>query len=100
MYNAGVNPVYVNGQMWPSAAGVLVFELSNRMSMLELVTGRDGLARTDADALPVGTYIIREVRAPVGYLLNDEFAEGVTFRVTSEGEVVSFTEFSSVEAEG
>ena len=36
-----------------------------------LVTDKTGFATTEANSLPYGTYLIKETKAPEGYLLND-----------------------------
>ena len=39
-----------------------------------------------SDFLPIGTYTIREIQAPNGYLLNEKYTQ--TFNITYDGEVV------------
>ena len=56
-------------------------------------TNASGIARTGKQDLPLGTYTIKETKAPAGYLLNDEEKE---FTLTEDGqyysEVLTFTD--------
>lgn len=54
-----------------------------------ITTNEQGVATTSNDALPYGTYTIREIEAPTGYLLNDEWSRDVSIR--SNGEMVDLT---------
>lgn len=51
------HPVIVDGKTYEKGEVVMVF-----------VTGADGMASTKTDALPYGTYRIKETKAPDGYL--------------------------------
>ena len=51
-----------------------------------MATGEDGVAATTADALPYGSYTIRETKAPEGYLLDSEWSQ--SFQVRAQGTVV------------
>ena len=52
---------------------------------LTLTTDADGLAFVASDGLPYGTYVVRETKAPRGYLLNEEWSR--TFEVREDGSV-------------
>lgn len=91
IYNASAAPVKVNGQMWPSVAGVPLEKLDSRTPMFTMVTDVNGRASTATDTLPYGTYIIREIQAPEGYKLNEEFALGVRFTIREEAGYVDFS---------
>ncbi|MBR6473369.1 MAG: VaFE repeat-containing surface-anchored protein [Firmicutes bacterium] len=57
---------------------------------LVISTGEDGVAASAADALPYGTYMIRETKASEGYLLNEEWQE--TFEIREDGKIVELTD--------
>lgn len=95
IYNASAAPVKVNGQMWPSVAGVPLEDLKNRTPMFTMVTDANGRASTGSATLPYGTYIIREIQAPSGYKLNEEFALGVRFTIREEAGWVDFSEIKT-----
>ena len=65
--NASKKPVVVEGTAY--APGEVVTTLT---------TQRDGTAQTAADLLPFGTYIVREVTAPEGYLLDATWSQEVS----------------------
>ena len=54
-----------------------------------ITTDESGAAATDGDALPFGTYSIRESDAPEGYLVNKEWSR--TFEVRADGAVTDLT---------
>ncbi|MDO4533794.1 MAG: SpaA isopeptide-forming pilin-related protein, partial [Coriobacteriia bacterium] len=56
---------------------------------LDIVSDDDGIAETARDALPLGTYTIREKTAPPGYFLNDEWSK--RFSIEEEGQFVDFS---------
>ena len=53
-----------------------------------ILSGEDGKAATSSDALPYGSYSIKEVAPSEGYLLTDE--EIRTFQIREEGVIVTF----------
>ena len=53
-----------------------------------ILSGEDGKAATSSDALPYGSYSIKEVAPSEGYLLTDE--EVRTFQIREEGVIVTF----------
>ena len=58
-------------------------------------TNASGIARTGKQDLPLGTYTIKETKAPAGYLLSEE---EITFTLTEDGqyysELLKFTDVS------
>lgn len=56
--------------------------------VMTITTNSKGYAATETDALLYGEYVIRETKAPKGYVLN---ATETSFSITVDGEVVSFT---------
>lgn len=59
-------------------------------AVLTLVTDEDGSAATEPRALPYGTYALREVAAPEGYLVDENW--NPSFEVREEGVMVDLTE--------
>lgn len=59
-----------------------------------ITTGEDGVAFTDADTLPYGDYLIRECKAPEGYLLEGKNLEQ-TFAIRENGFVVELNKEDS-----
>ena len=55
----------------------------------EIKTDESGVAETTSNALPFGTYEIRETTAPNGYTLNEEYSR--SFSITKNGEVRDLT---------
>lgn len=54
-----------------------------------ITTNAAGEALTSQDALPYGTYEVRETKPPVGYNLNEEWAR--TFQVRAHGQIIDLT---------
>ena len=75
--NSSVNPVKVGSAIY--APGAVICELT---------TNGAGLAQTE-NIFPVGSYTVKEVAAPTGYLLNTQWQK--TFSVTPEQKNHSFT---------
>ena len=75
--NRSANSVKVDGKIY--APGAVICELT---------TDAKGVAKT-GNIFPVGTYEIKEVTAPTGYLLNSSWKQ--TFSVTAEKKDHSFT---------
>ena len=69
--NVSEGPVKVNG---------VVYESGQLINGLDLVTDENGNASTDDDALPYGTYEIRESIPSQGYELNTEWVKTVEIR--------------------
>lgn len=58
IYNASTNPVVVDG---------VTYDVGDEITSLRLTTDENGYAETAADALPYGTYYLKELQAPEGY---------------------------------
>lgn len=56
---------------------------------LIIATNSDGLAGTDAHALPYGTYLIKETKPSPGYLLNTEWSK--TFSIREDGKIIDLS---------
>ncbi len=78
VYNRSAGAVVVGGR------GVAPGEAA-----LTVATDESGVATSAADALPYGTYEIRETAAPTGYLLNESWS--VTFSVQRDGSVADLS---------
>src|SRR5699024_6100990 len=74
--NKSVNPVYVDGALY--APGEVC-------ATIEVV---DGVAQTDARALPYGTYQMVESKPGEGYLHTDQTVR--SFQIRKDGEVIEF----------
>ena len=78
--NENDNPVYVNGQSYEKGAVCLT-----------LFTGEDGTVATDPDALPIGDYSWKEIKAPEGYLLSGTTEGSFTLTEDEAGTVKDLT---------
>ena len=65
-------------------------EVAKDAAALVIATNADGLAGTDAHALPYGTYFIKETKPSPGYLLNTEWQK--SFQIREDGKIIDFTE--------
>ena len=74
--NKSINPVYVNGALY--APGEVC-------ATIEVV---DGIAQTDARALPYGTYQMVESKPGEGYLHTDQAVR--SFQIRQDGQVVEY----------
>ena len=74
--NKSVNPVYVNGAL---------YQPGEVCATIEVV---DGIAQTDARALPYGTYQMVESKPGEGYLHTDQIVR--SFQIRKDGEVIEF----------
>lgn len=79
VYNRSAASVVVGGEKVEPGAAALV-----------ITTGEDGVAATAPDALPYGTYEVRETAAPTGYLPDEDWAQ--TFKVRAHGQVCDLTD--------
>ncbi len=52
-------------------------------------TDKNGLAKSAADALPYGDYLVKETKAPSGYLLNEKWSRAISIR--KDGEIIDIT---------
>lgn len=76
--NVSQYPVLVNGTEYGVGADVMT-----------LTTDATGRTATTPDALPFGTYELRETKAPVGYNLNSAWRQTVT--ISTDGQVIDLT---------
>lgn len=74
--NRSAQPVYVDGASYDPGQVCCRLTIAN------------GRAATASDALPYGTYEIRETKPGTGYLLSDAMAR--TFRIRSDGDVARY----------
>ena len=58
--------------------------------VITIKTDDAGIAQTASDALPYGTYEIRETKPSEGYLLNEDWNQ--TFEIRENGKVIDLTE--------
>ncbi|MGI5841569.1 MAG: VaFE repeat-containing surface-anchored protein [Patescibacteria group bacterium] len=73
------NPVLVEGKLY------------NQNEVVKTIhTGIDGIAATEADTLPYGTYRLEESKAPEGYLTDG--AKPIEFSITENGKIVDLTD--------
>lgn len=52
-------------------------------------TDKNGLAKSAADALPYGDYLVKETKAPSGYQLNEKWSRAISIR--KDGEIIDIT---------
>lgn len=52
-------------------------------------TDKNGLAKSSADALPYGDYLVKETKAPAGYQLNEKWSRAISIR--KDGEIIDIT---------
>ena len=74
--NKSVNAVYVNGALYQPGEVCATIEVM------------DGIAQTDARALPYGTYQIAETKPGEGYLHTDQTVR--SFQIRQDGQVIEF----------
>ena len=79
VYNKSKESVMVKGQEYAIDAACLV-----------ICTDKDGIASSGDHDLPYGTYLIKETKAPRGYLLNEEWSR--TFEIREDGVIIDLTE--------
>jgi len=85
VYNANGKAVNVGGT-----------EYADGEAVATVTTGADGIAATAADALPVGSYRVKEISAPDGYMLNEEWEK--EFTIAENGQTADFTDDPCVDA--
>ncbi len=78
--NAGAGPVVVGGTVYQPGETVA-----------RITTDADGYAATGTHDLPYGTYLVREVQAPTGYLVNETVWQ---VSIVQDGTVVAVGEAS------
>ena len=77
--NKSARRVVVNGNVFSPDEDVLV-----------IATDANGKAESAKDALPYGTYSIKETKPSEGYLLNTEWEK--TFEIREDGQIIDLTE--------
>ena len=93
--NVSKSEVYVGGQVYASGDRIMTIPDGNADGAISdvITTDADGIARTTVDALPYGTYELREVEEPTGYNhssfnhKDDESGEVYTFTIRTEDEI-------------
>ncbi len=75
IYNSSKESVMVGGVEYKTGEAIRSF-----------ASDENGAFETAADLLPYGTYTVKETKAPIGYLLNEEWQ--VTFQIREEGVIV------------
>ena len=94
--NVSKSDVYVGGQVYAPGERIMTIPDGNADGKISdvITTDADGIARTTNDALPYGTYELREVDEPEGYNhssfnhKDDDSGEVWTFDVRVEDEMV------------
>lgn len=89
------NHIELDGEDNTPLAGA-VFEIVNESGTYsgEIITGEDGIATLEN--LPIGTYSVREIKAPLGYEIDDEDAEtgstlaGAKYSLSSPGQTTIY----------
>jgi hypothetical protein len=79
IYNQSAETVMVGGR-----------EIGKGEAALVITTNTDGIATSDAHALPYGSYLVKETKPSKGYLLNTEWSRA--FRIREDGVIVDLTE--------
>lgn len=81
------NPFEAEGRgNWLSAIRTGVAVDDNTEYIVKLTTDERGICRMDD--LPYGTYLVREIKAPTGYSLNQDWNTGVVFSIRKPGQVI------------
>lgn len=63
---------------------------------LTITSDEDGIAETEPNALPYGSYTVTETQPPVGYLLNEDWSK--TANISSDREFLDLTDEPCVDA--
>jgi len=79
IYNKSEKSVMINGK-----------EVAPNEAALVMKTNKSGAAESGNDALPYGTYLVKETKPSQGYLLNSEWSK--TFQIRENTEVVDLSE--------
>ena len=79
IYNQSAETIMVGGK-----------EIEKGGAALTITTNADGIATSDAHALPYGSYLVKETKPSKGYLLNTEWSRAFTIR--EDGKIVDLTE--------
>lgn len=84
VYNVSMRPVFVRGKVWETHAGTPIEQMATKEPMFTITTNEKGRVQTALKELPYGTYVIREITAPEGYLFNDDYALGVVVQIRED----------------
>ena len=88
--NASVHHIIVGGKLYESGDRIQTIpDANNGGKTSDVIVTVDGVAKTTADALPYGTYMIYEVKAPDGYELG---TDSFIFEIREEGVIVQPTD--------
>ena len=68
-------------------------EIKTGEAVMTITTDAKGIAKTDRNSLPYGSYYVIETRAPKGYNINNEWRQD--FDITEDGQVVDYTKDAS-----
>lgn len=93
IYNISQNVVTIDGQTYPTyrvnnALGYAIDENSVPCYVIETDANGEFVRE---DFLPIGMYLLREVKAPQGYHIDDVLAIGIKFQITYAGQMIDFT---------
>lgn len=83
---AGATFAIKNANDHPVKVGAVVVQPGKSIS---ITSGTDGIASTDPDALPYGTYEVSEASAPFGYARDETWKK--RFSITKDHEVIDLT---------
>ena len=78
IYNKSKETVMVGGK-----------EIAKDAAALVIKTDASGIAASAADALPYGTYLVKETKPSPGYLLNTQWSK--TFSIRENGKIIDLT---------
>lgn len=111
IYNVSKNDILVKNKWWKTLGKVTLPEANakagtaallsglnskvviddNSEAIATLTTDANGECKLDADMLPYGTYVVREVKAPEGYALNQDWHDGMVFAIRGNHQVIDLS---------
>lgn len=111
IYNVSKNDILVKNKRWKTLGKVTLPEVNakagtaallsglnskvviddNSEAIATLTTDANGECKLDADMLPYGTYVVREVKAPEGYALNQDWHDGMVFAIRGNHQVIDLS---------
>lgn len=80
---------------WLSDITPTVTVADDAAHVAELTTDTNGECSLPAEALPYGTYVVKEVQAPTGYLLSTDWHNGVVIAVRKDGQIIDLSALKS-----